>query len=417
MQKATGREQKAEGKRQTNPSFLAFPFCFLPSSLRPPRMLLIGLLLGLSLQPFSSCTQSLTETQQPAIRIGIIDALTGDDAESGRATVDGANLATQEINEAGGLQVDGQKHSVELVIKDIQSSPEVAASVAQGLINQEDVIAIVGPQYSRYAIPVARLAEQSQVPMISPRSTNPETTKGRRYVFRGNFIDTWQGEVVARFAYEDLQAKRAAVLYDIASPYNQEIANVFKQIFTKQGGNVVAFEFYTTGEQDFTSQLTKIRDRAPDVLFLPNYENEVPAQAKQARQLGITATFLGADAWGGIKESDRQILSGAYFSDHYIPETNNERTQRFIQRYRQIYGSEPKATAAATYDSLGLLFAAIQRQGKTDPESIRQGIAEFGEYQGVTGVLNYQGTGDPIVSISILQIKANRAVFYKEINP
>lgn len=384
--------------------------------------LLIGLLLSLNFS-LAGCVQSFTQTDpqtdQPIapIRIGIVDCLTGDDAESGRATVDAARLAVQEVNAAGGLDLAGQKHPVELVIKDTQSKPEEAISVAQALINQENVVAIVGPQYSRYAIPVAQLAEQSQIPMISPRSTNPETTQGKRYVFRANFIDTLQGEVVAQFAHNDLKAKQAAVLYDIASPYNQGIALVFRQIFTEQGGKVVAFESYTTGEQDFTTQLRTIRDRRPDVLFLPNYANEVPLQAQQARQLGISATLLGADAWGGIKESDRTRLEGAYFSDHYVPETTNEMTQRFIQRYRQIYGDAPNATAAATYDSLGLLFNVIQKQGKTDAESIRQSIAEFGAYQGVTGVLDYQGSGDPIVSVAILQIKASRAVFYKEIEP
>lgn len=402
----------------------SFPSLFV-YALSAPRYLtrrtlllgVVGLCLSFSLQLLNGCVQPVADLPQPTFRIGILDALTGDDAESGRATVDAAKLAAQEINEAGGLELDGQNHLVKLVVKDTQSSAEVAVSVAQELINQENVIAIVGPQYSRYAIPVARLAEQSQIPMITPRSTNPETTRNKRYVFRGNFIDTWQGEVVARFAYEDLQARRAAVLYDIASPYNQGIAAVFEETFTEQGGEVVASETYTTGAQDFTVPLTQIRDRTPDVLFLPNYENEVPVQSRQARQLGIQSILLGADAWGGIKVADHPELDNAYFSDHYVPETDNKTTQRFIQRYRQTYGTEPRATAAATYDSLGLLFQVIQKQGSIDPESIRQGIAEFGEYHGVTGVLKYQGTGDPIVSIAILQIKANRVVFHKEIKP
>jgi branched-chain amino acid transport system substrate-binding protein len=386
--------------------------------------LMIGLLLSLSLssiscvQPFVTHRSSVNNHQPVSnIRIGILDALTGDDAESGEATVEAAKLAVQEVNAAGGLVLEGQRYAVELIIKDTQSKPETAVSAAQMLINQENVVALVGPQYSRYAIPVARLAEQAKIPMISPRSTNPETTKGKRFVFRANFVDTLQGRVVARFAHDDLKAQQAAVLYDIASPYNQGIADVFRQVFTDHRGTVVAFESYTTGERDFTPQLAKIRDRRPDVLFLPNYANEVPLQARQARQQGITATLLGADAWGGIKESDRADLEGAYFSDQYIPETSNKITQRFIQHYQQAYGHAPKATAAATYDSLGLLFNVIQNQGTIDPESIRQGIAEFGPYQGVTGRLNYQGTGDPIVSVSILQMKGNKAVFYKAINP
>lgn len=382
-------------------------------------LLLFGVLLSLNLLASIGCTPSSPSPPAPisTIRIGIVECLTGDDAESGRATVNAAELAAQEVNAAGGLELGGQKHPIELMVKDTQSNPEEAVRVAQTLINQKNVVAIVGPQYSRYAIPVARLAEQSQIPMISPRSTNPETTKGKRFVFRANFIDTLQGEVIAHFASKDLKAKRAAVLYDIASPYNQGIADVFRQVFTQKGGSVVAFESYTTGEQDFTVQLEKIRDSNANVLFLPNYANEVPLQAQQARQLGITATLLGADAWGGIKAPDRSRLEGAYFSDHYVPETTHELTQGFVQRYRRAYGDAPNTTAAATYDSLGLLFNVIQKQGSTDAESIQQGLANYGRYQGVTGILDYQGTGDPIVSVAILQIKASRTIFYKEVKP
>lgn len=378
---------------------------------------LMGLLLILGMQSFSGCTQVDRRFDAEEIRIGIIDSLTGDDAESGRATLEAATLAIEEVNQTGGLQVGTRRHPIELVIGDTESKPEVAASVAQSLINQENVVAIIGPQYSRYAIPVSRLAEQARIPMISPRSTNPETTEGKHYVFRAIFTDTVQGEVIAKFAYEELKAKKAAVLYDIASPYNQGIAQVFKQVFTGSGGTVVAFESYTTGVQDFSEHLQTIRATKPDVLFLPNYANEVPLQAKQARQGGVQATLLGADAWGGMKAADRRWLEGAYFSDHYIPGRDNSTTQAFIQRYRQTYGYEPGANAAATYDSMGLLLSVIQQQGSTDSESIREGITTFGAYYGVTGTLEYQGTGDPNVSVAILHIRNGQATFFREITP
>lgn len=335
----------------------------------------------------------------------------------GRATVDAAKLAAQELNDRGGLQMGERHYPVELIVMDTQSTSELATRAAQILINRESVVAIVGPQYSRDAIPVSRVAERAKIPMISPRSTNPETTAGKRFVFRAIFTDTLQGEIIARFARQDLKAKRASVLYDIASPYNQGIAHVFKKNFTQLGGTVVAFEFYTTGERDFTQQLKKILGSKPDVLFLPNYENEVPLQAEQARRLNISATLLGSDAWGSLQENDRRWLEGAYFSDQYVPDVDNAMTQGFVKRYQAAYGYEPEANAAATYDSMGLLFRVIQKQGTTDPEAIRQGIANFGEYHGVTGTLNYHGTGDPAVSVSILQIQNRQAIVYKEINP
>jgi branched-chain amino acid transport system substrate-binding protein len=408
------KKQKAKSSRNKRRGARGWPA-------NPARLmvLLLGLLWGLGLPLLDGCVPSAIDARssEEPIRIGIIDSLTGDDAESGRAIVDAATLATQEVNAQGGIQMGGQERLVELVIKDAQSRPEVAASMAQRLITQENVVAIVGPNYSRYAIPVSQLAEQAQIPMISPRSTNPETTAGKRYVFRANFIDTLQGQVIAGFAHVDLQAKTAAVLYDIASPYNRGIAEVFQQAFKDQGGTIVAFESYTTGEQDFTAPLQTIRDRQPDVLFLPNYENEVPAQAEQARELGIESILLGADAWGGIKERDRQSLEGAYFSDHFVPETENESTRTFIHNYERTYGYEPGANAAATYDSMRLLFSVMHQQGTTDADAIRQGLAEYGPYHGVTGILNYQGTGDPIVSVTILQIQNGIPTFHKEINP
>ena len=384
-------------------------------------MLFLGVWFSVCLSWMTGCTQLFASSPAGTnpIKVGIIASLSGVDGKSGEATRDAAQMAAAEVNQAGGLELGVQRYPVELIFGDTQSSPEGATSAARTLINRQNVVAIVGPQYSRYAIPVSRVAEQARIPMISPRSTNPETTAGKRFVFRATFTDTFQGYVVARFAREDLQASRAAVLYDIASPYNQGIAEVFRQKFVDLGGEIVAYESYTTGSSDFTSQLSQIKIAEPEVLFLPNYENEVPLQAAQARQMGITATLLGADAWGSMRQIDRHVdaLEGAYFSDQYISEVDNEKTQGFIQRFRDRYDYEPEANAAATYDSMGILFKAIQTYDSVEPDAIRQAIANLGTYNGVTGTLEYSGSGDPITSVAILQIKDGRDIFFKEINP
>lgn len=387
-----------------------------------PSLVIIGLCLGLGLSGLGSCGHgfsgaTLKATDDP-IRIGVLTSLSGDDMDIGQATTDGAALAVQRVNGQQGLLVSGHHHLVELINADTESTPEGAVKAAQGLINQKQVVAIVGPQYSRYAIPVAQLAERAQIPMISPRSSNPKTTEGKQYVFRAIFTDEFQGRVLARFAYNDLDAQRAAVLYDIASPYNRGIAMVFQQVFEDLGGEVTAFEDYTTGTTDFSSQLQQIHAAQPDVLFLPNYENEIPRQADQARQIGITAILLGSDAWGSMQHSDRnQSLEGAYFSDHYAPQADDVNTQDFIRQFQAAYGYQPPAGAAATYDSMGILFQAITQQNSTAADDIRRGIANLGEYQGVTGTLKYEGTGDPSVSVTLLKITNGNAVFYKKIDP
>ncbi|PSN17504.1 ethanolamine utilization protein EutJ [filamentous cyanobacterium CCP5] len=351
------------------------------------------------------------------IRIGVLTSLSGDDQEIGKVTVDAAQFATDQVNANGGLKVAGQQYPIELAIGDTTSTSEGAISAAQVLINQEDVVAIVGPQYSRYAIPVSRLAQQAAIPMISPRSTNPETTAGKSYVFRAIFTDTFQGKAIAHFAREELQAETAAVLYDIASPYNRGIAQVFQQVFTDLEGQVVAFEDYTTGTTDFTEPLQRIKASSPNVLFLPNYESEVPRQAQQARRLGIQATLLGSDAWGSMQDEDWKGLDGAYYSDHYSLDTQNPTTQAFVDQFTEAYGYVPPAGAAATYDSFGILFKAIQAKQSYQPEAIRDGIANLGIYQGVTGRIEYRGSGDPIVSVAIQKVEGGQPVFYQEVTP
>jgi branched-chain amino acid transport system substrate-binding protein len=355
--------------------------------------------------------------QETEIRVGVIAPLSGDISNVGQSTTEAAQLAVQEVNDAGGLDVGGRKQKVVLVIEDNQDKAEVAVSAAQKLINQENVVAIVGPQASRNAIPTANVAENAHIPMISPWSTNPETTAGKQYVFRVAFVDPFQGQVMARFAIEELGAQKAAVLYDVASAYNKGIAEIFKRVFEEAGGQVAAFESYTTGEQDFTAQLERIRGSGAEVLFLPNYYNEVPLQAKQAHQMGIDIPLIGSDSWGGLEPAGRQELEGAFFSTHYAPDIANQQAQTFIEAYRQAYGRVPDDVAALTYDAFGILFQAIQSQGQADPESIRNGLSSIERYTGVTGSMEYRGTGDPVKSAVVLQIKGGNFVFYKLANP
>jgi branched-chain amino acid transport system substrate-binding protein len=359
----------------------------------------------------------LQPEQQAEIRVGVIAPISGDISNVGQSSVEAAKLAVQEVNDAGGLDVGGQRQKVVLVIEDNQDKAEAAASAVQKLINQENVVAIVGPQASRNAIPAANVAEGAHIPLISPWSTNPETTAGKQYVFRVAFIDPFQGRVMARFAIEELGAQKAAVLYDVASAYNKGIAEIFKQIFEEAGGQVVAFESYTTGEQDFTPQLERIRDSGAEVLFLPNYYNEVPLQTKQAREMGIDIPFIGSDSWGGLEPADCQELEGSFFSTHYAPDIANQQAQAFIDAYRQAYGRIPDDVAALTYDAFGLLFQAIQSQGQANPGSIRNGLSSIERFVGVTGSMEYRGTGDPVKSAVVLQIKGGNFVFYKQASP
>ena len=359
------------------------------------------------------------------IRVGGVGELTGDIPAVGASFKNAAEMAVQEINDAGGLEVGGQKYMVELFIEDNAGKADQSASATQKLITQQNVVAIIGPNASRYAIPASEIAESSQVPLISPWSTNPQTTldknnQPKKFVFRAAFIDPFQGRVIAKFALDNLKATKAAVLYDIASDYNKGIAEFFKQTFEENGGQVVAFETYTTGDKDFSAQLTKIKDTQPEVIFLPNYYSEVPLQIQQAHRLGITVPFLGSDSWGSAELITLcgSECEGYYFSTHYAADAATPVATKFIEAYQAKYGSTPDDVAALTYDSFGLLWQALQSAGKIDRQAVRDALAEIPSYEGVTGNMQFQeGSGDPVKSAVILQVKGDKFAWFANANP
>ena len=259
------------------------------------------------------------------------------------------------------MEIAGKKYPVELFIEDNAGKADQSAAAAQKLITQQKVHAIIGPNATRYALPASEIAESSKVVLITPWSTNPKTTLDaktnapKKYVFRACFIDPFQGRVVAKFALDTLKAKKAAVLYDVASEYNKGIAEIFKETFEKNGGKVVAFETYTTNDKDFSGQLTKIKKAAPDMIFLPNYYSEVPLQIQQAKRLGITVPFVGSDSWGSqeLLKLCGKDCEGYYFSTHYAADAATPAATKFIEGFKAKYASLPDDVAALTYDSFG----------------------------------------------------------------
>jgi branched-chain amino acid transport system substrate-binding protein len=365
---------------------------------------------------------------QPAaptsIKVGLNAELTGSVPVVGESCKNAAELAVKEVNDAGGLDVGGTKYLVELLIEDNEDKAESAAAAAQKLATA-NVLAMIGPNASRNAIPAAVVAESSKMPMISPWSTNTKTTlveetgQPKRYVFRAAFIDDFQGVVAAKFAINTLNTQNPAVLYDVASEYNKGIAEVYKKTLEENGLQVVAFETYTTGDKDFSSQLTKIQQTGADSLFLPNYYSEVPLQVQQARKLGFTGDVFGSDSWGS---SELTTLCGAecdglYFTTHYAADIATPKAQSFIQAYEAAYGSTPDDVAALTYDSFGILFQAIQTAGNIDREAVTDAIGSITSYDGVTGNMQFKGTGDPIKSAVVIQIKDGKFTYFETANP
>ena len=352
------------------------------------------------------------------VRIGLIAMLTGENAQNGMYMSDGARLAVDTVNERGGLKLGKQTHRVALIIEDEKGSPDGAMDAARKLIFKDEVNAIVGPQFSSSAIPVAKLAEKEKVVMVAPMSTHPDTTEGKRYVFRVPYLDTFQGMVIARFAREVLGSETAAILNDVAAVYNRTLAEVFRETFEISGGVVKAFETYTSDQnQDFREQLGRISSAAPHVLFLPNYSRDVLIQVHQAREQGIGAILLGGDGWDQRQFTQIGDFDNSYMTRHWDPGIESDISRAFRESYKKRYGRDPEDVAATTYDAVEMLCAAAGFAGKADAGAVQEALYSMGSYRGVTGTISYTESGDPVKSALIIRIKNGEASVCTIIEP
>jgi branched-chain amino acid transport system substrate-binding protein len=363
------------------------------------------------------------------ITIGINAPLTGDIPKVGEGTKYAAEMWLEDVNGAGGLEVGGKKYKVELVIEDNESKAESAVKAATKMITEDDVLAIIGPQASKQAVPAGEVCNNYQTPMISPWSTNPDTTKDRPYVFRACFLDPFQGPVIAKFVKAEFGFTKAAVLYDVASDYPKGLAEFFKKAWEDLNGpgSVVAYESFTTKDTDFSSQLTKIINSGAQFLFLPQYYNEVALIVQQAHQLGWKNPIVGSDSWGSaetVKLCGADCY-GSFFSTHYAAAGATGATKEFIDRYKAKYGYVPDDVAALTWDSMGLIQTAIQNCGKLtgdikkDRQCVRDALSKIKEFKGITGNMTFTpGSGDPVKCAVIVKITdTGEFAFYKQVCP
>lgn len=379
------------------------------------------LLLGLV---FAPCAWSKAAT----IKIGFNIPLTGDIPKVGESSKYAAEMLKAEINASGGLKIGNKTYTLEFVYEDNESKAESATAVALKLITQDSVLAIIGPQASKQAVPAGEICDSYLTPMISPWSTNPATTKARPYVFRGCFLDPFQGPVAANFVTKEFGAKKAAVLYDIASDYPKGLAEYFKAAFEKLHGpgSVVAFETFTTKDRDFSAQLTNIIKSGADILFTPQYYDEVPLIAKQAHELGWKKPIMGSDSWGSAELMNLcgDDCKGQFFSTHYAAAGAKGATKEFIEKFKAKFGYEPDDPAALTWDSTRLLLQAIQNTGglsgklNRDRDAIKDQLAKFKDFDGITGKMTFTPEGDPIKCAVVVKINAKGEFeFYESVCP
>lgn len=366
----------------------------------------------------SGCADSASNE----VKIGMVYELTGNTASYGTSAADGAKLAFKEINANGGVL--GKQ--IKIVTADNKGEPSESANAMTKLITQDRVIAVTGFTVSSCGIAGAAVSEDTKTPLVAAATVNPRVTvdektgKVKDYTFRACFIDSFQGTVSANFALNSLKTSKSAIMIDNSSDYSKGLAQVFKDVFTKGGGQVVAEEAYLQKDQDYKSVLTKIKAQNPDIIYLPGYYEDVGKIVKQARELGIMIPILGGDAWDSpklVEIGSPQVLNNTYFTNFYSVQDTNPASQAFVEAYKKEYGQLPDSMAAMGYDAAYLLVDAIKRADSVDSTKIREALAATKDFSSVSGTMDLSSTHDAVRGVVIIEMKDGKQVYKETVKP
>lgn len=350
------------------------------------------------------------------VKIALLVPLTGSQSSFGESARRGAFMAVDEWNDKGGVL----GFDVELIIQDSQCSRDTALAVARKVIDRDRVHYIVGEICSSASIPLARVAEQEGVLMISPGSTNLDVTKNtdgsvRSYVFRSCFTDAYQGLVASNFVLNGLKAQKVFILYSTDENYSVELAGSFKQAFTSNGGTLVGEATFESQETDFKSILELIASKNPDVVYFPAYYSTANLVFRQAKDMGLKAVFVGGDGWES-SELDLNAAEGYYFTTHFSTASTQPATQKWIERYLNIYDAEPDSFAALTYDAVNMLFNAIVQAGVDDPAVVKDVLASL-TFEGVTGKISFDKLHNPTKPAMLILVKDGKLQYVEDVLP
>ncbi len=369
---------------------------------------------------FSGCekiSQMIPSDTISTVKVGIIQP-------SGLAPsfTKGAELAKTQINNSGGLL--GME--VEFVVMDNQGmrdfpDPDESVRIAKTLIEQEGVVGILGPLLSTNSTQVGPVVTELMRPIITGSSGQNVTATGE-FVFIAVAPTSLQGATTAKFALDpnEINAKTAATIRQAGDVYSNAVADAFEENFQKLGGNVVATEYFAHGDRNFDVHLTKINEAAPDVLLIAGFIPEVPLLAARLREIGITATFIGTNAWDiptelfGVLE-DNTPLEGSFFTRDFSIESPD--AAPYVNAYTEMYMMPPDGPSSWGYDAMSLLGIAIKNAGTVDPTVIRNELAKITDYQGASSISHFDDKRHPIKNLLLHTIRDGQVVFYKKVVP
>lgn len=356
------------------------------------------------------------------IKVGMNLELSGGVASYGSGVAAGAELAIDEINEAGGI--DGKQ--IEKVKIDNKSDAAEATAAAIKLATQEKVVAQIGSATSGNTLAAVQIANKNKMPIIGPSATSTTVTVNEDgsvndYAFRTCFIDPFQGKIAANFATKTLKLKDVAIYADSSSDYAKGLAKSFKETVEANGGKVVAEEAYIAKDTDFKSILTRLKAKKPEFIYIPGYYEEVGLIVKQAREAGIDVPLMGGDGWDSpkmVELAGKDALNNTFFTNHYSSEDPDEKIQKFVSAFKAANKDKaPDAFNALGYDTVYWLKDAIERAGSTDGEAVQKALAATKDLPLVTGTFSVDENHHPVKTATVLQFKDGKQVFNSKVNP
>ncbi|KEY29046.1 branched-chain amino acid ABC transporter substrate-binding protein [Bifidobacterium longum subsp. longum 72B] len=373
-------------------------------------------LAGCSGGSMDDSSSSSAKASGDSITIGTVTTNSGTAAAYGEAEVKGFELAVSEINAKGGI--NGKK--VKLESMDDKGDATEASNAYNKLAGDNNVLAVAGPTISATTAAVAPLADQSKLVTIAPAATSDSIETGN-YLFRTCFKDSYQGEVAARFAAENLKVKKVAVLYGTGDPYSSGVGEAFAKAAEKLGLEVVDKESSSSADDtEYSAQLQKIQASGAELLYAPYYYSVAgPYIIPQARSVGFEGYVMGPDGYDGLKlTGDKSQYNKTYYTTHYSADDNtNTKVQDFIKSYKSKNNAEPNTFAALGYDTIYMIKQAIERAGENATrEDVRNAVAGM-TFDGVTGKFTMDKSGSPTKSVTVLEMKDGKPVYNTTVQP
>lgn len=350
------------------------------------------------------------------IKIGVFEPLTGDNKEGGISELEGIKLANELYPVINGTKI-------ELFVEDNKSDRYETVQVVSKLIDENKVISMIGSWGSALSLAAGPIISEEGIPTVGASCTNPRITIGNSYYSRVSYIDTFQGTALANFAYKELKAKTVAILMESDNEYSIDLGEYYMNAFAELNNysqSILLEGYYKSGQKQHDENLLKIKTINPDVIFIPGNYKDVAEIAKQAKLLGIESTIIGTDTLDTQEfiEAPDHSSDGVYYSTFYSHEIiENEEGKKFLSAYKKKYGKDPNSFSALGYDAYLLIYDALKRVDKYEPNEINDAIHLAKNVEGAAGLITMDQNGDTKRSVVIMKIISGEKRYVTSIEP